>query len=72
MIVYDSLCNFLQVAAYMNFAVQIFYVLVSADHLWCLALLGTVRKTAKPSSKSIQYEMNHQKRIHVLDLTFVL
>ena len=61
MIVYDSLCIFSQVAAYMNFAAKYSngrHVLVSADNL-CLALLCTINGQALLEINQIQFEMNH-------------
>ena len=49
LIVYDSLCNFSQFAAYMNFAVQIFKPTASPCER------RPPLEPAKPSSKSIKY-----------------
>ena len=64
MIVYDRFCIFLQVAAYVNFPVQVFNwtaFLVSADHLRSLALLCTQNVQALLEINLIEYQMNIER-----------
>ena len=61
-IVHDSLCIFSQVAVYMNCESKYSngrHVLVSADHLWSLALLFTQNGQALLEINQIHYKMNH-------------